>query len=308
MRALNARTVYGDCPDFRRENGTVPFGRTANCQLPSANRFRRASFTLVELLVVIAIIGLLAAMLVGAVMTARTYVKRAAIRMEIEKLSQAMNAYREKYGEFPPSGDYSNTTVQTAVVQHLAKAFPRYAPTTFAQFVTDVKAGCGIDPTKLNASAALVFWLAGPPTAAGQKTFKGFSSNPFGPFDASQGQGPLFEFDVTRLVDNGAGWWAYSPPSGMNVPYVYFRPSGGSYDMATQFCSVKNPSGATETVKPYANPSTGNTPYNPTSFQIISAGLDGVFGIQGAAGNPQTTDSDDNIANFTFTTVEANQP
>jgi type II secretory pathway pseudopilin PulG len=250
----------------------------------------------VELLVVIAIIGLLAAMLVGGLMAARVFVRKAAIRMEIEKLSQALAAYREKYGEFPP-----DFTDQNAVVQHLAKAFPRYAPATFAQFATDVKTGSGnaVDPNNLDPPSALVFWLGGPPTASGQKQFKGFSSNPFNPFDASAGQGSLFEFDVSRLVDNGKGCWAYSPPAGMNTPYVYFRASGGTYG---QSCTVKNGLGATETVTPYLNPNNSNAPYSPTSFQLISAGLDGVFGAQGSS------DADDNIANFTFTDIGAQGP
>jgi prepilin-type N-terminal cleavage/methylation domain-containing protein len=277
----------------------------ARCLSPLVERRRRrASFTLVELLVVIAIIGLLAAMLVGGLMAARVYVRKASIRMEIEKLSQSLNDYRLKYGEFPP-----DFTDQTVVVQHLAKAFPRYAP-TWNQFVTDVKNCCGLDPSNLTPAGALVFWLGGPPTAAGQKQFKGFSANPFLPFDPSQGQGPMFEFDVARLV--GApdasgnpttnGWMAYSPPAGMNIPYVYFRASNGTYG---QTCKVKNASGTIETLNAYTNPNITSTPptyYNPTSFQLFTAGLDGVYGVQGS------NDADDNIANFTFTDMGAQQP
>jgi prepilin-type N-terminal cleavage/methylation domain-containing protein len=271
----------------------------------------RASFTLVELLVVISIIGLLAAMLVGGLMAARVFVKKAAIKVDIEGLNQALGAYRETYGEYPP-----DFTDQAAVMQHLAKAFPRYSPTAFGPasqagtFSYDVKACCGLDPSTMPPTAALVFWLAGPPTASKQKTFQGFSSNPFSPFDGTQGQPTKFEFAVDRLVPaldgsgTDTGWMAYSPPSGMSVPYVYFRGANG-YDMNKQVCTFKNTNTNTpETVRPYPNPALSNAPYNPTTFQLISAGLDGIFGAQDpSTGVPTDINSDDNIANFTFTTV-----
>jgi prepilin-type N-terminal cleavage/methylation domain-containing protein len=73
---------------------------------------RRASaFTLIELLVVFSIIGVLASMVVGLAPLASAKMKEAAVRAELQKLVTQIEAYKSKYGVYPPDGV---TTVSTA--------------------------------------------------------------------------------------------------------------------------------------------------------------------------------------------------
>lgn len=80
---------------------------------------KRPGFTLVELLVVIAIIGILAAITVPVVGVAMRRARTTAIRLEIDGMSQAMEAYNLEYGSYPP--DFYNWN---QVERHFRKAFP----------------------------------------------------------------------------------------------------------------------------------------------------------------------------------------
>ncbi len=79
----------------------------------------RSGFTLVEILTVIVIIGILAGIAIPAVTSALRTAREAAIRLEIDVLGQALDAYQLKYGEYPP--DFSDWT---QVERHFRKAFP----------------------------------------------------------------------------------------------------------------------------------------------------------------------------------------
>ena len=82
-------------------------------------RMRNDGFTLVEVLVVIVIIGILSAIAIPAITNAIATGKTTKMRMEISALEQAIERYRDKYGDYPP--DFSNWTV---VERHYRKAFP----------------------------------------------------------------------------------------------------------------------------------------------------------------------------------------
>lgn len=66
-------------------------------------RDRRKAFTLVELLVVMVLISVLAALLIPAITGAIRTAKNAAVTSDIGTLSQALAAFKEKYGDYPPS-------------------------------------------------------------------------------------------------------------------------------------------------------------------------------------------------------------
>lgn len=61
-------------------------------------------FTLIELLTVIAIIGILSAVLMPAVVSVRTSVKRAKTRVQFSQWASALEAFRQEYGYYPSFG------------------------------------------------------------------------------------------------------------------------------------------------------------------------------------------------------------
>ena len=79
----------------------------------------RRGFTLVELLVVMAILGILAGLLAWGVNAARVSILKRAQAFELQSIASAVEAYRTKYGDYPPDG--SSWPVMEA---HLRKAFP----------------------------------------------------------------------------------------------------------------------------------------------------------------------------------------
>jgi prepilin-type N-terminal cleavage/methylation domain-containing protein len=63
----------------------------------------RGGFTMIELLMVIIIIGILIALLLPAIQSAVRTARNAAVSSEINQLAQALESFRSKYGDYPPS-------------------------------------------------------------------------------------------------------------------------------------------------------------------------------------------------------------
>ncbi len=194
---------------------------------------------------------------------------------------------------------------------------------------------------KIDPAEALVFWLGGlsvPPGADSTK-LRGFSANPSNPIEGramSKRIAGFYDFQEDRLVDRDSdGWYEYIPPgnigAGNGPPYVYFNSktysslldSTGNPIDQNKFNRVRYPKlEAQQTSEwgfatPYRSSEGRSSWANPKKFQIISAGLDGVFGntlatTQGPKAYPKGEDYDtadlDNLTNFAESDLEGKKP
>ena len=283
-------------------------------------RPRRSGFTLVELLTVVLIISILMGLVTLGVATARRHARVTVVGMEIAAMENALVAYNEKYGAYPP--DFTDAA---AVQRHLARCFPRYDASSWETDLEDAFLAAGYDAANIptpTPATALVFWLGGLPDSTGR--LNGFSANPSNPFDftTSSRIGPFFEFDRTRLSTvpgTVMPAYQYRPDFGAGTgeaPYLYFRANaGGSYN------SWEVSTG--QWIHPYVDVRYGEY-VNPRSVQIISAAADGDYGFHanGHTGNAFPTGialtgpppydyadgSFDNVTNFSGGTLESAIP
>ncbi len=256
----------------------------------------RRGFTLVELLVVIAIIGLLVGLTVPAVFGVQAAFERAAVKIEVESLSDAIEKYRSKHGDYPPDG-----SSWTQMERHFRKAFPNILSSELGL----------MQSAQMDRAEALVFFLGGFSTDA-QRPFTGKG----GPlvkvgtayqYNASR-DNSFYEFSNDRLTLDDESTFAGATIDAFPVymsrkntllagtPYVYFdsrtylanigtasAPIYNCYQPSNivTVTSVGSPRGDLGAVRPHlASVSGSNSPIweNPKTFQIITAGKDGRYG------------------------------
>lgn len=271
---------------------------------------QRKGFTLIEVLVVIVIIGILAALLIPAITGAVAKAKQTAIAMEIEQLSQALELYNSQYGDYPP--DFSDSSV---VSRHFSKIFPNIASSDLSALTTMMQDSSGnVSPIGIDRAEALIITLGGyssdkrhPLTGPGGPFIVAANGTVSYNYDR---ENALFDFETNRLIQNnfegtdsngGAMPNDGIPvlvPSGRQQPYVYFdarsytlsqsasavvangyigsNNAGGIRPYKTSTNPVAPPSGGT-----YGSKQAAYAAYKfqkPKSFQIISAGLDDIYG------------------------------
>jgi prepilin-type N-terminal cleavage/methylation domain-containing protein len=118
-------------------------------------------FTLVEMLVVIGIIGVLAALLLPAVMSAITRARNTVIALEVKSLDTAIEAYRLERGDYPPN--FRNSDI---VRRHIAKCYPGINQLYFTKFMEHVFPPAGVSTSAntqtpmIDEAESLVFWLS----------------------------------------------------------------------------------------------------------------------------------------------------
>ncbi|NDC63695.1 MAG: prepilin-type N-terminal cleavage/methylation domain-containing protein [Planctomycetia bacterium] len=257
----------------------------------------RSAFTLVEILVVISIIGLVAAVTLPAIGQAIGRARNAAIKTEIDMLHQAMMAYRNEYGSFPPAS-VSSFTGSDLASRHLQRIFPRIGSSAGTQ-------AAGLSYQNSTSSTKVV--AINPDTALTQWLF-GYSDNVTAPVLSGTGsvtlvsgsvvvvgtpypRKRLFDFDMTRVTSSTTTTpCQFYAPNKTGSPYVYIPSanylSSGTVPLFTIVSGTYYAHRVPLVTSSTNFQNTAQPAFNPDTFQILSAGRDETFG------------TDDDLSNF----------
>lgn len=275
----------------------------------------RSAFTLVELLVVIVIIGILMALLIPVLGGVFSTSIDARMALEVNNLTQAVEAYRMEMNEYPP--DFAGVDIAQDMQQmqlHLARKVRSRKPQDQNAFGNAEQVWAGLDPAE-----ALVFWLSGissdpsfPLLRRGKwpTDVQVDTSNPLNLIGRIKGDKPFFEFDQARLLDKDGDGWPEYYPTNSEAPYVYIRSTSyGQQQASGQYSSNQIPmmNGAFS-MRAYAaelDLTSGLVARfaEQDKYQIICAGQDGMFDTDATLGvYPEgigySEAESDNIANF----------
>jgi prepilin-type N-terminal cleavage/methylation domain-containing protein len=272
-------------------------------KVTAAQSWRRG-FTLVELLVVIAIIGVLAALITAAANYARISAQEAAMAIELNNLTQAVEAYKLAHKDYPP--DFSN---QARVIAHINFVYQRHGENFASVFANPPDpATTSMHPLNLDPAEALVFWLS---LVKENKEY---------PLTGAGNPKVFYDFDETRLVDvDEDGWPEYVSKYSKGTPYVYFNWNTYGAAVYPPPAPSRQP---TATLAGKALPYRSDIPGTPAgttkwinekTFQIICPGRDADYGADNIdkrfpSGMNYNIEDRDNIANFSDGTFEDKLP
>jgi prepilin-type N-terminal cleavage/methylation domain-containing protein len=272
-------------------------------KLTHTPRPRRGAFTLVELMVVIAIIAVLVALLSAAVFRILRKGPEVQVRNDISQLSTSVQSFQTAFKvNYIPSRirlredlNYQlNNQYEADSLQYLQMLWPRLAGSAHTGGVgVDWNGDGQVTPGAfwdLEGDQCLVFFLGGIPALnpAGALGFSTDAADPsLAPSPGAPRKGPYFDaFQSSRLLvrnPSGAALFTfysytdpYDRPASATVPakqvYAYFssyKGQNGYNRYGTSDCLSLG-------VSPYMEGASRF--YNPNGFQIVCAGLDGVFG------------------------------
>jgi prepilin-type N-terminal cleavage/methylation domain-containing protein len=265
-------------------------------QLAHVQRTTRRGFTLVELLVVIAIIAVLLSLLLPAVMKYIGWGPVAQCANDISQLDVAIQRFCTDYKvQYIPSqikickrySSYGTTQLDKDSIAYLTSVFPglvRPSPTMSVWNTVGIDwDGTGVGSNTvvtLQGDQCLVFFLGGIPTSSGGVFgVTGFANNQSNPANGTGTRNkPSYEFDSSRLYVRGTGGYlSYSDPHNsksttLKKPYAYFS----SYNVRNGYNRYGTSDCASLGVYPYQE--AAGRFLKPSSYQIIAAGPDGMFG------------------------------
>lgn len=251
---------------------------------------KRHGFTLVELLVVIGIIALLCAIMTSASVHVYTAAARVGNANDINQLSAACQSFKLKYGFYPPSR-FDMSTPPNSESQYIAATMypgsPKWSTLNWGRFGAPVQ---GV----LQGDQCLVFFLGGVQGQVnGVNVCYGWSNTTTDPTDVQPGTPTtiFYQFKSNRLTYTRTPTLANQSFSYLDnwkkgMPYAYLSAHERENGYIASDCDLVpvNPIPVGNTIPPtYANAyltANGNVPqyWNQLSFQIISAGQDGIFG------------------------------
>ena len=236
------------------------------------------------------------ALILPAISGARRSAQITSVAAEITQIDQAITTFKGQYGVEPPSSLVIPAAGGTWGAADRAKILA-----IWPQFNFTTNGGLGNTTAfSLSGAECLVFFLGGLESGStSSATLAGFSKNPATPWTGGGGtrNGPYFEFDSGRIVDvDGDNLFEYLDRlPGQQTPYLYLSSQGKSYKRvntagADDF-DVYSDAPATFAIPSSRNmsfaylKSDGATPHRANSYQIISPGFDGAFGVGGVFNN-----------------------